>query len=137
MYTATSSVPTFAKRWKYEELFQKGYVAVPALFLHYYAQLKPFPLTSGEALFVLHLMTFKWDTEEPFPGYKTLAKRMGVSDKMARRHAQSLEIKGYLKRRLRVGQTNRFDLNPLFDALLDIVAESGELDRSGKVDVPF
>ena len=43
---------------------------------------------------------------------------MGISDKMARRHAKSLEVKGYLKRRMRVGQTNHFDLNPLFEAVL-------------------
>jgi len=66
---------------------------------------------------VLHLMDFKWDEKHPFPGYKRLGLRMGVSDKMARRHAQSLETKGYLKREMRVGQTNRFDLIPLFDAL--------------------
>ena len=105
----------FVKRWKHEELFKKGYVPLPVLFLHHYAEMKPFPLTSGEALFVLHLMEFKWDEQNPFPGYKTLAKRMGVSPKMARRHAQSLQQKHYLNRELRVAQTNRFDLNPLFD----------------------
>ena len=42
---------------------------------------------------------------------------MGVSDKMARRYAQSLEQKGYLRRLVRVGRTNRFNLTPLFDAL--------------------
>ena len=112
---------SFANRWKHESLFEKGYVVVPTMFLRNYAQLKPYPLTGGEALFVLHLMEFKWDVNAPFPAYKTLAARMGISDKMARRHAQSLEIKGYLKRRMRVGQTNRFDLNPLFGAVLKAV----------------
>ena len=79
------------------------------------------PLTSGETLFILHLMEFKWDSDAPFPAYKTLAARMGISDKMARRHAKSLQDKGYLKRRMRVGQTNRFDLNPLFDTVLKAV----------------
>ena len=109
---------SFASRWKHESLFEKGYLVVPTLFLQHYAQLKPFSLTSGEALFVLHLMEFKWDHYAPFPAYKTLAARMGISDKMARRHAKSLEVKGYLKRKMRVGQTNHFDLNPLFDAVL-------------------
>ena len=57
---------------------------------------------------MLHLMEFKWDSKEPYPAYKTLAKRMGISDKMARRRAQSLEIKGYLKRHIRTAKTNRF-----------------------------
>ena len=43
-------------------------------------------------------MEYKWDERAPFPSYKTLARRMGISDKMARRHAQSLEAKRYLRR---------------------------------------
>lgn len=114
---------SFAKRWKHLELFARGFVAVPTLFLHHYAHLKPHALTAGEALFVLHLMEFKWTEAAPFPGYGTIAQRMGISDKMARRHAQSLEAKKYLRRQLRKGQTNRFDLTPLFDALLKAVEE--------------
>jgi Helix-turn-helix domain len=113
----------YVMRWKHAALFGKGYLVVPNLFLRYYAHLKPFPLNTGEALFVLHLMEYKWDSEDPFPGYKTLAKRMGISDKMARRHAQSLEIKKYLRRKMRIGQTNRFDLTPLFDALKNAIEQ--------------
>ena len=109
---------SFANRWHHPELFTGGFVAVPNVFLRHYAHLKPHRLTLGEVLFVLHLMEFKWDSNAPFPGYGTIAKRMGVSDKMARRHAQSLEAKKYLRREIRRGRTNRFDLSPLFDALL-------------------
>ena len=108
---------SYAGRWKHEGLFRQGYLAVPTTFLRLYAELKPQSLTSGEALFVLHLMAYKWGEDAPFPSYKTLAKRMGVSTKMVRRHAQSLETKGYLERIYRRGETNRFDLNRLFDKL--------------------
>ena len=108
---------SYASRWKHEGLFRQGYVAVPTTFLCLYAELKPYSLTSGEALFILHLMAFKWGEDAPFPSYKTLAKRMGVSTKMVRRHAQSLETKGYLVRLFQRGGTNRFFLNPLFDKL--------------------
>jgi hypothetical protein len=108
---------SYASRWKHPELIQDGYLVIPSAFLRHYATLKPHPLNSGEALFVINLMAFKWDEEAPFPGYKTLAARMGISDKMARRYAQSLEVKGYLRRQIRTGQTNRFDLTPLFDTL--------------------
>jgi hypothetical protein len=111
------SARSFVKRWKHKNLFDRGFLVVPTLFLHHYAHLTPYPLTPGEALFVLHLMEFKWDAKAPFPGYKTLAARMGISDKMTRRYAQGLEAKKYLQREMRVGQTNRFDLTPLFDAL--------------------
>ncbi|MBA3640519.1 MAG: helix-turn-helix domain-containing protein [Acidobacteria bacterium] len=113
---------SYVSRWKHPELVHGGYVVVPTAFLQLYARLQPYPLTSGEALFVLHLMEFKWDDEAPFPGYKTLAARMGISDKMARRHAQSLETKKYLRRQMRTGQTNLFDLTPLFDALKEAEA---------------
>lgn len=120
---AVESSRTFGKRWKHKELFVKGFVAVPNLFLQHYSHLKPYPLTGGEALFCLHLMEFKWDANAPFPGYAVIADRMGVSDKMARRHARNLEAKKYMRREFRVGQTNRFDLTPLFDALLKIAKQ--------------
>lgn len=119
----TESARSFIKRWKHKNLFDRGFLVVPTLFLQHYAHLQPHPLTPGEALFVLHLMEFKWDANAPFPGYKTLAGRMGVSDKMARRYAQSLESKKYLRREMRVGQTNKFDLTPLFDALSKAVEQ--------------
>ena len=72
-------------------------------------------------MFVLHLMEFKWDSKDPYPSYKVLAQRMGVSDKLVRRHARSLEEKKYLKRKQRLATTNLFDLTPLFDALLQAV----------------
>jgi Helix-turn-helix domain len=76
------------------------------------AQLKPYSLTPGEAMFVLHLMQFKWDDAAPFPGYKRIAAQMGISHKMARTHAKSLETKKLLRREMRV--------SPLFDALNDV-----------------
>ena len=123
------SARSFIKRWKHQNLFARGFLVVPTLYLHHYATLKPYPLTPGEALFVLHLMEFKWDAKHPFPGYKTLAARMGLSDKMVRRYAQSLEAKKYLRREMRVGQTNRFDLTPLFDALSKAVEQGQRVER--------
>ena len=115
---------SFGARWKHLDLFERGYVPVPLHFLEQYAQLKPFCLTPGEAMFVLHLMQFKWDEQAPFPGYKRIAAQMGISHKMARTHAKSLETKGLLIREMRVSQTNRFDLTPLFDALYKAAAKS-------------
>jgi predicted GIY-YIG superfamily endonuclease len=123
---------SIAKRWNHQKLFDNGFVAVPSRFLQLYARLKPYPLTTGEALFVLHLMEFKWDESSPFPGYKTLAARMGVTDKMTRRYAQSLETKKYLRREARVGQTNRFDLTPLFNALALAVDQESKQKRRTK-----
>lgn len=120
---AAESQRSFAARWKHEELFGRGYVPLPTLFLHHYANLKPYPLSAGEAMFVLHLMEFKWDSRSPYPSYRMLARRMNVSDKAVRRHAQNLETKKLLKRGQRIGGTNRFDLTPLFDALKKAVEQ--------------
>lgn len=117
---------SLAARWKHLELFAKGWVPVPVHFLELYAQLKPFSLTPGEAMFVLHLMQFKWDDAAPFPGYKRIAAQMGISHKMARTHAKSLETKKLLRREMRISQTNRFDLTPLFDALKEVLTGAKE-----------
>lgn len=119
---------TFIERWKHEALFKRGFVVVPTLFLQHYADLKP-EITPGEAMFILHLMEFKWDANHPYPGYKTLARRMGRSEKAVQGHAQNLQIKGYLRRELRRAETNKFDLTPLFDALL---TKAKELEKDEK-----
>ena len=110
-----------ATRWGgHEELFARpeGWVGVPDGFLRNYAKLGPYGgLTVGEAMFVVQLMAFKWTQDAPFPSYKKLARRMGISDKMVRRYAANLEAKGYLNREARIGSTNAFDLTPLFAAL--------------------
>lgn len=118
-------------RWKHEELFDGGFLGVPVLFLKHYAHLKPHPLSTGEAIFTLQLMSFKWGSDAPFPSYERVAKRMGVTDKAVRRYAKDMEAKGYLRRQKRVGQTNRFDLSGLFDALLRAVERAKEEAKEG------
>lgn len=112
-----STASKLAKRWGgHDVLFSKpeGWVGVPDAFLRLYSKLQ---LTVGEAMFIVQLMTFKWTANAPFPSYKRLAKRMGLTDKMLRRYAAQVEAKGYLRRQARIGSTNSFDLQPLFDAL--------------------
>jgi DNA-binding MarR family transcriptional regulator len=110
-------------------LKEDGFVPVSTFFLENYHRLKPFDLTYGEAMFVVHLMRYKWDESAPFPAYKTIAQRMHVSTKSARRWAQSLEQKGYLKREMRVGETNRFHLTGLLDALVSLKKASSKAGK--------
>jgi hypothetical protein len=106
------------ERWgQNKDLFNEGFMVVPNRFFHRYASLRPQRLTTGEALFVLHLMTFKWEAAAPFPSYRTIANRMGVTDKMVRRYAQRLQQKGFLVREFRNRAPNRFDLTSFFHAL--------------------
>lgn len=120
---------SFSKRWS-PELKAAGFVPVSTFFLENYHRLKPYHLTYGEAMFVIHLMQFKWDESKPYPAYKTIAARMHVSDKTARRWAAELEGKGYLHREKRVAQTNLFDLSGLMRALADLKASQ---DRAKKL----
>jgi DNA-binding MarR family transcriptional regulator len=108
---------TFAKMWA-AELEDEGHVRISTFFLENYHRLKPYPLTHGEAMFVVHLMQHKWGEDAPYPGYKSIAKRMSVSDKTARRLAKSLEDKKYLFREVRRANTNVFHLTKLMNALV-------------------
>jgi hypothetical protein len=105
---------SLAVRWGSNDLFTQGFVGVPLQFLKSYVQLG---LTNGEAMFIIHLMSFKWSEQAPFPCYKTLATRMGITSEMARRHAKSLEAKALLHRVKRIGRSNAFDLTALTQRL--------------------
>ena len=109
----------FAEMWA-AELENDGHVRISTFFLENYYQLKPYPLTHGEAMFVVHLMQHKWGKDAPYPGYKSIAKQMGVCDKTARRLAKSLEDKKYLVREIRQAETNRFHLAKLMAALVSL-----------------
>lgn len=120
---------SFAKRWT-PEVEPYGFTPVSNFFLTHYHQLEPEPLSHGEAMFVVHLMQYKWDSEAPFPNYATLSKRMGVSPKSARRYAQSLQNKGYLFREQRKGRSNLFNLNGLFKALASFEPKASVLPKA-------
>jgi DNA-binding MarR family transcriptional regulator len=122
-------------RWT-EALVSQGWTPVADFFLDNYAKLEP-PLTNAEAMLVIHLVRHKWDDAPPFPGFTTLARRMGISPTAARGHARSLEKKGYLVREMRVGTTNRFDLRKLFTALekqqaFELGRQAGMAARPGR-----
>ncbi len=115
------------KKWSVDlvwtpTLSKTKFVPVVRGFLDNYSTLKPFAITHGEAMFCIHLLAHKWDEASPFPGYKRIARAMGISDKMARRYAASLEQKGYIVRQRRHADTNRFDLTKLFLALERAIA---------------
>ena len=118
---------TLGGRWGSHQLFEEGFVGVPTAFLRCYTKLN---VSNGEAMFVLQLMSFKWTDKAPFPSYKTLAQRMGITTEMARRHAKSLEEKRLLVRVKRTGQSNAFDLGPLATALERLIADNPRTTRA-------
>lgn len=127
--SAKSEKHTFSQRWA-PELAADGYVQISTYFLENYHRLKPYSLTHSEALFVIHVMQHKWGAAAPFPAYKTIAERMGISIKSARRLGKSLEDKGYLKREFRIGNTNLFHWNKLIATL--VAHKTGATDAKTK-----
>ena len=108
----------WADRWT-PALVVDGVTPVSNFFLAHYHDLKP-EITHGEAMLIIHLMSFKWDADMPYPTYKTLAKRMLLKDAQARSLARGLERKGYLHRDVRMNMPNHFDLTPLFGGLEEL-----------------
>jgi hypothetical protein len=109
-----------------ESIQKDGFLGVPSVFLSGLGAIGEYGLSPAETLLVLQLMSHKWDARAPFPSYKRLAYRMGVSEPYARKLARSLEEKGLLKRIERVGSTNRFSLEPLFAILEEKAQASNE-----------
>lgn len=109
-----------AKRWT-STIASGGWTPVSDFFLLNYHRLNP-EMTSAEAMFVIQLMHHKRDENPPYPGFKGLAKRMGVGVGTARAYARSLETKKYLRREKRVQETNKFHLEPLFEAIEKLMA---------------
>lgn len=116
IYSLLLPLPSPIALWKYPALFNDGCLVIPCSLLHFYAHLKPYPLSPGEILFVLHVIEHVF-AENSLPSYKQLSARMGVTHKMVRRYAKSLEGKNYLRREPHAGSTTRFDLTSLFDAV--------------------
>lgn len=104
------------KRWTPELIRARGFTPISNYFLESYSALDP-ALSAREAMFIVHLLSFKWDEGSPFPSFGRLADLMGISVSAARAYARSIERKGYLKRQERRATTSLFLLDPLFKAL--------------------
>jgi len=117
-----------AKRWT-PAIASAGWTPVSDVFLLNYHRLKP-EMTSAEAMFVIQLMHHKRDESPPYPGFRNIAKRMAVGVGTARAYARSLETKKYLLREKRVQETNKFHLEPLFEAIEELMATDASKAKS-------
>jgi len=87
-------------------------------------------------MFLIHLIRHKWDANAPYPGFKTLSQRMGITPQAVRIHARNLEKNGYLRREFKIGETNRFQLGALFFRLEDLIAKDASAAANGKISPP-
>jgi hypothetical protein len=73
------------------DLLEAGFTAIPNLFLQHYRHLG---LSDSEALWIIHLLRFKWSSEAPCPKQSNIP--MGCSQKTRRRYARHLRKLGLL-----------------------------------------
>lgn len=76
-------------------------------------------------MLLIHLIAHKWSEAAPFPSQDTLADRMGVSARRVRQILKSLKELGFLRWDRRAYNSNLYDLQPLYDALENLMKEDG------------
>ena len=108
------------QRWS--PALAKKFCPVSSIFLEHYHELAPVPggrgMTSTEAMLIIQILDYKWDSRAPFPTVKTLAKRMGLSARMIRTALKNLEDGQYIRREpFPNGGPNRYHFEGLFTAL--------------------
>lgn len=112
-------VRTVAKRWT-PKLAERGFTPLANDFLDLYQDMG---ITNPQALFIIFLLRHKWSEADPFPGYRSIAARMGVEPRRVRQLAKELEAAGFIVRRARGegsktrARSHSFDLKPLFQAV--------------------
>ena len=114
--TPSRSPRDIGKQWT-PKLKEAGFTAVSNIFLLHYRDLK---ISNTEAMLIIQLMHHKWDEKAPFPSFKTLAHRMGLTEQQVRVHALSLVKKKLMAKTIRLGKPNLFHLEPLFEQLEQI-----------------
>lgn len=108
-------------------ILDEGFTSVPNILLKYRHNIG---IKSQHLSLVIDIMSFKWDTENPFPSYSTLAKRAGVAERTIKRVTQDLEELNLLIRTPRFDDktgaqiTTIFDFRPLVEKLTNEVEKT-------------
>ncbi len=120
------------------EVLDEGFTSVPNLLLKYRSNIG---LKPKHIMLIIDIMSFKWDSENPYPSYFTLAKRAGVEERSVKRITQDLEEFGLLIKTPRFDEetgaqvTTVFDFRPLVQSLVQQVQT--EQDDHSKNTVQF
>jgi predicted transcriptional regulator len=113
-----------------------GFTVLPSVLLRSQARLK---IKCNELAVLVHLIEHWWKPGSmPWPSKKTIAERLGVSDKTVQRAMVKLEKEKLIQRNSRFLKTskgrtsNEYDLAPLVDRLKEIAAETATADAEAK-----
>ncbi|MFZ2125268.1 MAG: helix-turn-helix domain-containing protein [Candidatus Saccharimonadales bacterium] len=72
-------------------------------------------LSTAEAVVLDHLFSYWYDyskTSNVYPATATIAKNLGLGNSTVGRHIRNLEVKGFIEREYRTGDTNIYHLMP-------------------------
>ena len=103
------------------EILDEGFTSVPNILLRYRTNLG---IKSHHLALIIDIMSFKWDSENPFPSYSTLAQRANVTERGIRKIIHELEELKLLIRTPRFDEetgaqiTTVFDFRPLVQKLI-------------------
>ena len=94
------------------DILDEGFTTVPNILLRYRKNLniKPKHLT-----LIIDIMSFKWDSENPFPSYSTLATRAGMDERSVKRTMQELEELDLLIRTPRFDEESGAQITTVYD----------------------
>ena len=112
----TKNKYSFEKKWS-SSIAKHGYTEVPNLILQYQPELK---MTTPELRTLIAILSFKWDSKNPWPSNSSIGKRANTTSSTVRKHVSKLEEKGLLRRIGRRGFTNKYDVSPLKEKLEEL-----------------
>ncbi len=109
-------------------VIEQGYCIIPALLFRAQRRLG---LSATQLAVILQIAEFWWDDGKlPWPKKETVAHRLNISEKQVQRLVRDLEMRGYVRRVMRVtrhGQTsNAYDLSGLVAKLQELAPEFAE-----------
>jgi hypothetical protein len=117
---STEKNRNFSARWSVA-IEEHGYTSIPNLLFY---QRKALNLSINEIWTLIGVISFKWDSRNPYPSLGKLSQRLKLDKRTVRRHVRSLEQKVLIKRIYQTGKTNKYSLQPLIDKLDQIAISS-------------
>ena len=115
------------------EILDEGFTSVPNILLRYRKHLG---IKAKHLALIIDIMSFKWDSENPFPSYTTLAARAGMEERSVKRTMQELEELDLLIRTPRFNEESGAQITTVFDfrPLIKKLTEERQKNKGDKKD---
>lgn len=94
------------------DVLDEGFTSVPNILLRYRSSLG---IKSHHLALIIDIMSFKWDSENPFPSYSALAERADMTERRIMQTTQELERLNLLIRTQRFDEDTGVQITTIFD----------------------